>query len=151
MLASDFRLVARSALRGFWGASIGMYIILTLLTALISGVLSVIPTVLFVTLQGSGSDEAALIVMLVLSLIISIIMGFITSMFALGYIQFFINVITRESTPTIGTLFSKKSMAFKAFGMYFQMTIRVFLWSLLLYFPGIIAIYRYSMAAYILA
>ena len=69
---------------------------------------------------------------------------------ALGLIIITLKVARLESVQVLD-LFSGFNYFCKAFGVTFMVGVFTFLWSLLLFIPGIIASYRYSMALYILA
>lgn len=81
-----------------------------------------------------------------LNLAISIMSGVI----AVGFIYYCI-LVSRGIKSGVGNLFDMFSVFFKVFAVQFMMGIFIFLWSLLLVVPGIIASYRYSMALFILA
>ena len=79
-----------------------------------------------------------------LSLAIRIMTGFLTG----GFLLFCLNVARRE-TAGMGTLFDLFGYFFRFLWLEILMGIFIFLWSLLLVIPGIIAAYRYSMAMYL--
>lgn len=97
-------------------------------------------------------------VTMVLSILLSNTLGMassiytiaVTGAFMLGMVYFMITFF-RTGKTRIESLFSGFEYFPKAFGLYFMMGLFIFLWSLLLIVPGIIAAYRYSMAFYILA
>ena len=69
----------------------------------------------------------------------------------LGYNLFNVSLYESKSAPKIETLFSRFSIFGTALLLRFLMAVKIFLWSLLLIVPGIIAAYRYAMAPYLLA
>ncbi len=69
----------------------------------------------------------------------------------LGYDLFNISLYQSKSVPKIDLLFSRFSIFGNALLLRFLMALKIFLWSLLLIVPGIVAAYRYSMAPYLLA
>lgn len=80
-------------------------------------------------------------------IIIAIIVG---GAIELGYCHFNINLIS-DTNPKFIDLFSRFDIFWKALGMRLLMSLYIFLWTLLLVIPGIIATYSYAMTPYILA
>lgn len=74
----------------------------------------------------------------------------VTGAFTLGLTIFFINLFRRK-TVDAAQVFSGFEQFFKALGLFFMMSLFIFLWMLLLVIPGIIAAIRYSQAFFILA
>ena len=74
----------------------------------------------------------------------------VTGAFVLGISRFFLALIRRKKHST-GQVFSGFEHFGKAFLLMFLYSLFIFLWSLLLIVPGIIAAFRYSQAFYILA
>ncbi|HZK01933.1 MAG TPA: DUF975 family protein [Anaerovoracaceae bacterium] len=68
----------------------------------------------------------------------------------LGYIAFIISIFRRKNTSPIEIFYGFERFL-KAFALMAVMNVLIFLWSLLLIVPGIIASFRYSMAFYIFA
>lgn len=58
--------------------------------------------------------------------------------------------VSRGEKAGVGDLFDGFGLFFKIIGLNILLALYVFLWSLLLFIPGIIAAYRYSMAIYLL-
>ena len=83
---------------------------------------------------------------LLLSLAASLVIGFIQ----MGYTAYTLRVINRQPAG-INDLFAYARFCLKIWGLTIVMGVFVTLWSLLLWFPGVIAYYRYSQAFYILA
>ena len=75
---------------------------------------------------------------------------FIVGVFSIGLCSFFLQVLRKHDTNP-GYLFDPFSYYLKAFSLTIVMVVKVFLWALLFVIPGIIALYRYAMAPYILA
>lgn len=117
---SELRMAARRQLRGKWGAVVLLCFVFSIINSL-----SGIPYV---------------------GILISIL---ISGALMLGLVSCFIKIVRDESFK-IENLFD----GFKNFGSALLLQLLtgvfVFLWSLLLLIPGIIAAYRYSMAFYIL-
>lgn len=74
-----------------------------------------------------------------------ILMGPVT----LGVTGYFLKLIRKEN-PIIEDMFRGFKSFIKSFVLNLLVTIFIFLWTLLLIIPGIIAAYRYSMAYYIM-
>lgn len=83
---------------------------------------------------------------LLLSLAATLVIGFIQ----MGYTAYTLRVVNRQPAG-INDLFAYARYCLKIWGLTIVMGIFVMLWSLLFWFPGIIAYYRYSQAFYILA
>ena len=69
----------------------------------------------------------------------------------LGENRYCIDLLTREQEPEFKTLFSRFSIFGKALGLRILTSIFTVLWTLLLIIPGIIAVYRYALAPYLMA
>ena len=74
------------------------------------------------------------------------IMGYMVSV---GFVIFSLHV-SRDETAEIGNLFDGFGIFFRALWLAILQGLFVFLWSLLLFVPGIIAAYRYRQALYLL-
>lgn len=74
----------------------------------------------------------------------------VTPALSIGGNYYFICRLRKQELGFAG-VFSRMGIFFKAFFLYLLITVKVFLWSLLLVVPGIIAMLRYSMAPYYLA
>lgn len=112
---------ARESLRGNWGKSIGVVV----LSMVISMVVQFIP------------------------LIGPIAVYFITGAFMFGTALFFLN-LSRGKEVSVDQLFEGFNHYGRTLGTYLLYILFVFLWTLLLIIPGIIAAYAYSQAFYIL-
>ncbi len=78
-----------------------------------------------------------------LTLVLSPVLG-------LGCNHYFVE-LTRKNDLGFAGLFSRMQLFGKALWLYLRMAVQIFLWSLLLIIPGIVAAVRYSMAPYFLA
>ena len=122
-----------------------------MIVSMISGVGSLISALALDS--RSSSDAAMALGMLGVSLpamLLSVAATFVTAFLQLGYVGYSLRVINRHPAG-ISDLFGYARYFLKAWALTFVIGIFVFLWSLLLYIPGIIAMYRYSQAYYILA
>ena len=118
---SELRADAREKLKGNWGPAV--------LTCLISGII----------LGGAGSIPP---VGSFLSLLLS-------GAFLLGMANFFLTLVRGENA-TIEQLFTGFQNYVKSLILFLLISIFIFLWSLLLIIPGIVAGLSYSQAFYIL-
>lgn len=131
--SANLRALGRSALAGRWG----MAVLGTLLFAVLTTLPVIILTFIFEEdSMGPGISN-------LYSLLIS---GPMT----LGYAMFAISIFRRRETSPAEVFYGFERFG-KAFGLYIVMSIFIFLWTLLLIVPGIIAAFRYSMSFYILA
>ena len=80
-----------------------------------------------------------------------IAMFIVGSAMELGYNRFNLALYEDKSAPKIEMLFSRFAYFGNALVLRLLMFIKILAWTLLLFVPGIIAAYRYSMAPYILA
>ena len=132
--SQNLRALGREALKGKWGLGIVGTLILFALT--------IIPAIIFNAIFGNGEATTSS-VSTVYSMLIS---GPMT----LGYAMFAISIFRRRETSPAEVFYGFERFA-KAFGLYIVMSIFIFLWTLLLIVPGIIAAFRYSMCFYLLA
>lgn len=166
LVASDFRAKAREALSGKWGVAVGTGFIASILgayTALGNGggrssSSSNLSTETKETLQSTLSDipdEVWLTILGVIALlslvmlIWSVAMGLIGGAVTLGYVKFNLNLIDGKAVE-FSDLFSQFNRFGQAFLMQLLRGLFIFLWTLLLIIPGIIATYSYAMTPYIL-
>lgn len=160
LYAEDFRRIARECLSGRWAVAVG--------TGFVAGLLGVSTT----GIGGGGSSGASnsnrinandwfhseigirlrpwIIGLIVVFLIWAIVGLIIGGAATFGYAKFNLNLIDRKEVAFID-LFSQFERIGAGFCMQFLRGLYVFLWSLLLIIPGIIASYSYSMTPYIMA
>lgn len=159
--AEDFRAIARDALRGRWLSCAGVGLLAVLMGAAIfgsggssSGIrLDSDDFHTLRTLWGSGFFFRYRIFFFLgggMLLIYALVRLLIGGAATLGYAQYNLDLVDGKETD-VSTLFSQFYRFWPAFCLQFLRGLYVFLWSLLLVIPGIIASYRYSMAAYIMA
>ncbi|MGI6752444.1 MAG: DUF975 family protein [Anaerovoracaceae bacterium] len=152
--AQTLRALGRRALMGNWGIAIGGFVLYMLL---LTG-----PVFLINEMFGSGGlsfdygstnqfeNYRSLAMSSVADKSIANIYTLLVSgPLSLGLVIFIGSVFRRED-PRISQVFNGFERFLKAFLTYFVMSFFIFLWSLLLIIPGIIASYRYSMTFYIL-
>ncbi|MBR0600144.1 DUF975 family protein [Sinanaerobacter chloroacetimidivorans] len=128
------RALGRESLQNRWGfAALGtlLYMILILVPVLVLDLL-------FGPEDGSGSGISAIYSLLV------------TGPMSLGYAMFGISLFRKRETSVAEVFYGFEKFG-KALGLYIVMSIFIFLWTLLLIIPGIIAAYRYSLCFFILA
>ncbi len=129
----NLRALGRDALSGKWQLGV--------LGTLLYMALTIIPVMILDALFGSANDPSAI------STLYSIL---ISGPMTLGYAMFTISIFRNRETSPAEVFYGFERFG-KALGLYIVMSIFIFLWSLLLIVPGIIAAFRYSMSFYILA
>lgn len=165
--AAEFRLAAREALSGKWGLAVGVGILASILGGQSSGFnvnielpdSSEMPDV-----SAPADPEAfadvfeqilpALMGIGVFALITGLLFGIaffiLGSVVGTGYAKFNLNLIDRRDAA-VGNLFAYFADWKRLAIANLLRTLYVFLWTLLLVIPGIIASYSYAMTDYILA
>lgn len=158
-LAEDFRAIARDALRGRWGSAALVCLLAGLLGAEIFGAPS-----MRIDLDSSEiahlRDFFSTGVFLRYSAFL-LLGGSIGGLYALlrlvvggaatlGYAKYNLDLVDGLE-PDVSTLFSQFHRLWDGFCLHFLRGLFTLLWYLLLIIPGVIAEYRYAMAAYILA
>ncbi len=129
----ELREKGRNILQGKWWQAIGTFIIVMLCMSLVPELITVI----------FGTD-------MVFTIISNLYMLLIIGPFAMGMTKYMLDM-SRGNEVSSATAFSGFERFGKTVGLALYMSLLVTLWSLLLIIPGIIAMYRYSMAFYILA
>lgn len=159
--AADFRAIARDALRGKWPIAILTGFIAYFLGAGIAtggggsstGSSNNSSNSLFQDIQAAEhwflirNILFAVIVVLLIWVIITVV---ISGAVKLGYAVFNLKLIDRKDVA-LSDLFSQFHRFGDGFCMNILVGLYIFLWSLLLFVPGIIKTYSYSMTPYILA
>lgn len=164
--ASEFRAIARDALRGRWGLAV----ITGLVAVLLGGSVGDAPTVnwqinaseasanLNVAGQTIFSTDAlfepwttglllSVSIMILLAALFFLVLG---SVVGVGYSRFNLELVDRRE-PAFGNLFQYFPHWGNAVLTGLLKGLFIFAWSLLLVIPGIIASYSYAMSGYILA
>ncbi|MGM9589394.1 MAG: DUF975 family protein [Faecousia sp.] len=169
--ASDFRQIARDALRGKWTLAV----IAGLIASLLGVITSNGPKINF-HFNGSDLDlgisyanqqiyssqngilpelmplmVAGAIYILIAAVAIAVVFFVLGSVVTIGYSRFNLDLVDRRKAPEINTLFSYFSHWKTATIMNLLRSVYIFLWSLLFIIPGIVAGYSYAMTGYILA
>lgn len=153
MRASDFREKAREALRGKWIKTTLLGILAVLLGAgSVGGSSSVSFSASDVEtmFEGQTSPEmqAALLVFMIFGILAAAWCFFLGSYVNVGLTNMHKHILDGEN-PRARMLFPE-GIYWKSVGLKFMRNLFVFLWTLLLIVPGIIASYRYAMSDYIL-
>lgn len=156
--ASDFRYTARKALRGKWGIALLAGLIASLVGGLGMNISAGSAGIEF-DFSALKQIEDPLVMRIVLSIlvmivavlsIVGLVQFLIGSIVEVGYNRFNLNLIDGNEVR-IGQLVSFFPRWWKAISTCFVRNLYIFLWSLLLIVPGIIASYSYSMTTYVLA
>ncbi len=158
--ASEFRAEARKALTGRY--------FLAVLAALIAGVLGGAASVPTFTLRFGAEDWQGLVSALAQNdprallgfaeamgtsafvTAYGIVLFLVGGAMELGFNRFNLMLYTGERAA-IGTLFSRFEIFGRALWLRVVIAVRVSLWSLLLFVPGIVAAYRYALAPFLMA
>lgn len=156
LLAADFRAIARDALKGQWLRAVGIGLLAGLMGAAIDSPTLSVDADDLETLQAilhsdfylrhQGLFLAGGITLALYVLVCLVIGGAAT----LGYAKYNLDLVDARETGA-AALFSQFHRLWDGFCLQFLRWLYIFLWSLLFVIPGIIASFRYSMAAYILA
>lgn len=158
--AADFRAQARRALKGRWLIAVITGLIATLLggassTAAPSFSLNIGASQSATILPHMDSRTialflAVLIPAMLVALVFSLLYIALASVVSVGYAQFNLSLVDgREAQPD--NLFAHFSNFKTLFCARLLVMLYTFLWSLLLFIPGIIASYSYAMVPYLLA
>ena len=170
--ASDFRLLARNALKNKWGIAILAGLIASILGGASSsggGGVSFNFNLGNYNNNSSGSTEfstnsfasedfqtflaiflSVMGIIIVVALVVSLVYLFIGSIVELGYSKFNLKLIDMQEA-TLNDLFDYFRHWKVAIISRLLRSVYTFLWSLLFIIPGIIASYSYAMTSYILA
>ena len=169
-VAEDFRSIARSVLSGKWKIAVLVGLVATLLGGIGSNgpevkvnidasganaTLQFAGQTIFSTGGGLNSDigrflAGSITFIMVLSLIGAILYFILGSIIKIGYAKFNLNLVDRLE-GSFDDLFSYFSYWKTTVAAAFLQSIYMFLWTLLLIIPGIVARYSYAMTEYILA
>ena len=169
--ASDFRRIAREALKGRWGIAVLAGLIASLLGAIASSGpkiefhysdnganvdLTFAKQQIFSSSEGwlpelNGLLVGGMIFLFFAAIVMAVAFFVLGSVISPGYSKFNLGLVDRRETPELATLFGYFPHWKTATIANLLQTVFVFLWSLLLVIPGIIASYSYAMTPYILA
>ena len=167
--ASDFRRIARVALKGRWTTAVIAGVIASLLGAIgtqgpklnvsfDNGDLNASVKMFGQDIISSTGTPAiwhmiagAVVYIALFAIAIGVLLFVIGGVVKLGYARFNLELVDRQTNPEIGGMFSYFGFWKTAACARLLQTVYIFLWSLLLVIPGIIAGYSYAMTEYILA
>lgn len=151
--AKSFRAAARNSLKGYWGWA--------LLVCLVAGILGGTSTpssftYTFTRPEYYSSDVWDAMNYVFQSTAFSVLTVWGIAVFLVGCavelgVCAFHTRLNLGQRPSFSNLFERFDIFLKALGLRLFMSLFIFLWSLLLVVPGIIAAYRYSMAPYLMA
>lgn len=152
MFARDFRVWARENLRGHWGAAVAVGVVASLLgggwntTFEFSDSNTVVDG--FNLSDFLSRDVIA--VLLTISAVMALLTFVVGGVVQFGQCAFHLNLINRRKAR-FSDLFSQFYRIWDGIRMQVVIGFFVFLWSLLLIIPGVIASYRYAMVPYLMA
>lgn len=163
--SGEIRRAARGVLANNWGNAVAVSLLVAVISAAVSFVISTIQSV--VTIIGGGFGSATTIFTLygmeetdsvlfpilgtgmlatlgiigaVITLVLSVLSTLVTANLQTGQARFFVN-LAGGGKPGIGALFSQFSCGFlKAFGLCWYIALRLLLWMLAGYIPGVVMI-----------
>lgn len=166
--AADFRAIARGALRGRWFIAV----IVTLVAAILGGTGSKGPEIKFnisesgasanltvggQTIFSSGGDPGimallagSILYIVLAALVIAAVWLFLGSIVGVGYSKFTLQLADRNDAG-FENLFQYFPYWKNAVCTRLLTGLFIFLWTLLLVIPGVVAFYSYAMTGYILA
>lgn len=152
MFARDFRAWARESLQGHWGAAVAVGFVASLLGGgwnTIVELSDLNTTVESLNLSEFLSRDVVAVLMTVSAVmaLLTFVLGGVTQF---GQCAFHLNLINRREAR-FSDLFSQFHRIWDGIRMQLVIGLFVFLWSLLLFIPGIIASYRYAMVPYLMA
>ena len=138
----DLTARAREALQGKWGTAVVFTLLYIIVMQAFQG-LAQLPMLAVTFLR---SEVASVVATIITMMFIYLFVG----AFQLGVSRFYLDLV-RDDMQGIGRLFYGFKFFWKAAGTYLLMMLIIFLWTLLLIIPGIIAGLSYAMVFYILA
>lgn len=169
--ASDFRSLARDALKGRWGIAV----LAGVIASLLGGAASNGPEIKFNYSDNGASVNLAIggesiysssegwlpellpllvggaIYITLIALVTAAVYFVLSSVISVGYAKFNLDFIDRQKEPELSTVFGYFPHWKTAAVASLLQSLYVFLWSLLLVIPGIMAGYSYAMTNYILS
>ena len=156
LLKNNARIIIKTARPSVIAASL-IFLLVSLLMGALSTKLTGITVDNLITYQNyvsSGDFERALTYLTSLipprsARVFILLLSIVSMIWQAGYTIFILNTV-RKSGATYGNLLDGFSITLKLILLGFLRTLFITLWSLLFYFPGIIAAYRYRMSLYLL-
>lgn len=139
---------ARTVLSGNWGLAVLGYVLYIIL--LMSFSLFVYSSLFFVSIVSAASGANAGHAVSVMTFFVHIVELLISGAFVVGFAGFFLG-IAQQAEARLELLFVGFQRFFKSFGVYFFYSLFVALWTLLFIIPGIIAMFSYAMAFFVIA
>lgn len=156
LLKNNAKIIVKTARPSLIAASL-IFLLVSLLIGALSTKLTGITVDNLITYQNyvsSGDFERALTYLTSLipprsARVFILLLSIVSMIWQAGYTIFILNTV-KKSGATYGNLLDGFSMTFKLILLNFLRALFITLWSLLFYFPGIIAAYRYRMSLYLL-
>lgn len=156
LLKNNARIIIKTARPSLIAASL-IFLLVSLLMGALSTKLTGITVDNLITYQNyvsSGDFERALSYLTSLvpprsARVFILLLSIVSMIWQAGYTIFIMNTV-KKSGATFGNLLDGFSITLKLILLGFLRALFITLWSLLFYFPGIIAAYRYRMSLYLL-
>lgn len=146
----DFKNAALAALKGNWGAAVLATVVFILITLVITGPISTYSVTHQVPASATPAEMASLFTSIgELSTLTILLSFFILIPLEIGFVNAFRKLLVFGDDRLTSNTFNFSNYWRKVGGMIL-VGLFTFLWSLLLYIPGIIKAFSYSMTKYIL-
>jgi uncharacterized membrane protein len=149
MNRAELKQAAKDSLKGKWGLAVLTFLFVGLILIILQ-----IPQQIqsFQSNLATFSGEIYMpdLGLSLLALITSILFLVFSTIVTPGLIVFILN-LSRNKEAKFSDIFSRANIFFKYLGLSLLVGLKTLLWTLLFVIPGIIAAFRYSMAAYIMA
>lgn len=139
---------ARTSLSGRWGTAMLGYVLYGLL--ILSFMIFLVSALLFICAKNSADSTEFMMKIGMLAPVLALVEFLLSGPIMVGFVAFFLG-ISQAGDVRMDLLFAGFKRFWKSIGVYLFFGLFVFLWSLLLVVPGIIAAFRYAMAYYVIA
>ncbi|MDF7806790.1 DUF975 family protein [Pontiellaceae bacterium B12219] len=144
----DLMAEARESLSGNWGMGVLGYVLFTAFSMSIS--FFIIAAAVFVGAVSGIAEGNAELAASAMNGVAQIFQLLISGALLVGFYGYYLG-IAQEDEARLELLFVGFRRFWKSFGVYFFYMLFYFLWFLLFIIPGIIALFRYAMAFFIIA
>ena len=139
----DLMQMARNSLRGRWGGALGVGVLAYIITSFPSQVLYSIGD----SLIGNEQTLGLGLVLLTLSIVYGLVL---CGPIIVGSSEYYLALFRRQE-PRVTVLFHGFRIFGKSVAVYLLTSLFIFLWSLLLIVPGVVAAYSYGLAYFVAA
>jgi uncharacterized membrane protein len=150
MTSSDYRSLGRDTLAGRWGEAVLVAFVASIFGALLTQATSS----LNINVENLDLPPVVLRILMIYASgvsMLSLVQFILGGTVRLGYATYLLKQYDRRENSGVGELFGQFGRFGDGFCLAFLTGLFIFLWSLLLVIPGIIAALKYSMAPFIMA